>query len=153
MKRAQSTFLVVIFCLINISAFATNGDHPGEVFNDTELVQATESQRNAFYIEAGNLTVTKILPDDTSGLPHQKWQTRLSNGKVVTIVYNSDMGDRVPVEIGDKFSVGGQYIYYPNGGVVHWLHDDPRGRRPDGYVFLNGIIYGDTDHEDTPVRH
>ena len=107
-----------------------------------------QAAHNVTYVEAGNLTVTKLLPDDTSGLPHQKWEARLSNGNTITLVYNSDMGDRVPVKVGDKFSAGGQYIQTGHTGILHWLHDDPRHNRPDGYVYLNGVVYGDVDHED-----
>ena len=147
MTKYQKALVGLIIGLFAQVAIA-NGDHPGQIQDDQALVQAMHSRKNAFYVEAGNLVVTKLLPDDTSGLPHQKWQARVSDGGTITIVYNSDMGSRVPVQIGDHFQVGGQYIYTPGGGLVHWVHDDPQGKRPDGYVYLNGVVYGDTDHED-----
>lgn len=121
-------------------------DHPGEIQNDNDLVAAVNSRREVFYVEAGNITVSKLLPDDNSGLRHQKWQAKLSNGSVVDIIYNADMGDRVPVRVGDKFGVGGQFIWTRGGGLVHWVHGDPSHRRPDGYVYYNGTVYGDTDN-------
>jgi uncharacterized protein DUF3465 len=147
-KHVLSAIVITLFFNASLS-FAQNGDHPGQVTDDSALVAAVESHRNIFYVEAGNLTVSNILPDDTKGLPHQKWQAKLSNGTTITLIYNSDMGVRVPVKVGDKFAVGGQYIQTPGGGLVHWLHDDPHQTRPDGYVYLNGVVYGDTDHEDT----
>lgn len=146
--KIQNSIASVLLLLLAASNGFANGDHPGQIQDDKALIQAVQSQQNAYYVEAGNLIVTKLLPDDTSGLPHQKWVAKLSNGNAITIVYNSDMGLRVPVQVGDHFSVGGQYIYTRDGGLVHWVHDDPRGQRPDGYVFLNGVVYGDTDHED-----
>lgn len=130
------------------TSFAQGTDHPGKITDDSALVAAISGHHNVFYVEAGNLVVTQILPDDTSGIPHQKWQARLSDGSTITVVYNTDMGTRVPVQLGDKIGVGGQYIQTGRSGLIHWLHDDPKHSRPDGYVYLNGVVYGDTDHED-----
>lgn len=152
MVLARLRVLSLIFLFLNSVAFAGSNsqltDHPGQIQDDAALVSAVSSRHNEFYIEAANLVVTNILPDDTSGLPHQKWQARLSNGSVITVVYNSDMGERVPVQIGSTFGVGGQFIWTGNSGLVHWVHDDPRKIRPDGYVYFNGVVYGDSDHED-----
>ncbi len=125
-----------------------SADHPGQIQNDSEIIDAIHAQKGAFYVEGSNLVVTKILPDDTSGLPHQKWEAKLSDGSIIQVVYNSDMGARVPIHPGDQFAVGGQFLWLGHRGMIHWLHDDPEHHRPDGYVYLNGIVYGDTDHED-----
>lgn len=120
---------------------------PGEVQDDSQIVQAVQAQKNAYYVEAGNLTVEALLKDDTNGLPHQKWVAKLSNGKKINIVYNLDMGVKVPLHVGDKFAVGGQFIWTPQGGLVHWTHEDPKQTRPDGYVLYDNVIYGDTDKD------
>ncbi len=156
MVLARLRVLGLILMFLNSVAFAgANGqltDHPGQIQDDSALVSAVNSRHNEFFIEAGNLVVSNILPDDTSGLPHQKWQARLSDGSIITVVYNSDMGERVPVQIGSTFGVGGQFIWTGNGGLVHWVHDDPKKIRPDGYVYLNGVVYGDSDHEDASTH-
>jgi hypothetical protein len=118
------------------------GDHPGQINDDLALVAAVNSHQRVDYVEAGNLVVTALLPDDTKGLPHQKWQAKLSDGDIITVVYNSDMGQRVPVQVGDRFGVGGQYIPTGRTGIIHWVHADPQHRRPDGYVYFNGVVYG-----------
>ena len=155
MKLAQLRVFCLVLVFLSSFAFATPNqptDHPGQIQDNSELIAAVKSRKNQFYVEAGNLVVTKLLPDDTSGLPHQKWEARLSDGSLVTIVYNSDMGARVPVQIGSSFGVGGQFIWTGNNGLVHWVHDDPKKIRPDGYIYLDGVIYGDTDKED-PIHH
>lgn len=116
--------------------------HPGEIHGDIEIREAVSSRQNQFYVEGAELVVTNILPDDTNGLPHQKWEARLSDGRIIMVVYNSNMGDRIPVEIGATFSVGGQFIWTPDGGLVHWVHADPKHKRPDGYVMFDGVVYG-----------
>ena len=72
---------------------------PGEVTDDRELQQAMRTQRQQQYVEAGNLTVSKLLPDDTVGLPHQKWEAKLSNGAKILVVYNLDMGNDVKLRL------------------------------------------------------
>lgn len=111
--------------------------------NDSDLVRAVNDRRNVNFVEAGGVIVSRILPDDTQGLPHQKWVVKLSNGKEVQAVYNSDMGKRVPVKIGTVMAMGGEFKMTNIGPLIHWLHRDPRGTRPDGYVIIDGVKYGD----------
>jgi len=110
--------------------------------NDSDLVRAVNDRRNVNFVEAGNVTIVEILPDDTQGLPHQKWVVQLSSGAKVHAVYNSDMGARVPVKIGAKMALGGEFKMTNIGPMIHWLHYDPRGQRPDGYVEMNGVTFG-----------
>lgn len=147
MNSVHGLLLVAAISLFTQFGFAGSGgsqaSHPGQVTDDSRLVAAFKARRGVDFIEAGNLVVTKLLPDDNQGLRHQKWQARLSNGGILTIVYNSDMDEKVPLNVGDVFSVGGQFIWTGNGGLIHWVHDDPKGRRPDGYVLFDGVQYGD----------
>ncbi len=113
----------------------------GSAADDSQIVQAMQNQDRVNFVEGANMVVTKLLPDDTQGLQHQKWIVRLSNGTTMQAVYNTDMCPRVPVKVGDVVSMGGQFIWTGGGGLLHWLHKDPRGSRPDGYVFLNGQFY------------
>lgn len=141
--------ILLIALTVNMSVCLAQGsDHPGKVTDDSALVAAFQSHKRVSYLEAGNMVVTQLLPDDTKGLPHQKWQAKLSDGNTITVIYNTDLGDRVPVRVGDTFGVGGQYIPTGHTGIIHWLHDDPKHLRPDGYVYFNGVVYGDSDHED-----
>jgi uncharacterized protein YdbL (DUF1318 family) len=119
----------------------TQPNYSVTVTNDSYLIQAVNQQKNVHYLEAANIQVTKLLEDDTQGREHQKFVARLSNGKVVQIVSNLDMCERIPVSIGDVVSVGGEFIWTKNGGLVHWVHRDPKGIRKDGYVALKGKFY------------
>lgn len=128
--------VIAAFVLLSCSgAFAL-------VSNDTALVQAIHQDQNVSFIEAGNMVVTQILPDDTVGLPHQRWMVRLSDNSTMALIYNSDMGDRVPLQVGESVAAGGQLIMGEQGPLLHWLHSDPKGRRPDGYIYANGVYYG-----------
>jgi hypothetical protein len=108
-----------------------------------QLAAAVDAGRGLNFVEVKNVTVVKILPDDTQGRKHQKWIFALDNGRQVMAVYNSDFSDeRIPVQVGQKMSLGGQFIWDRGGGLLHWLHADPKNRRPDGYVEIGGVVYG-----------
>lgn len=113
----------------------------GGAGQDADLVEAVENKRRVDFVSGSGMLVVKVLPDDTNGSEHQKWVVQLSNGKYLQAVYNSDMCPRVPLKKGDIIDMGGQFIWTPGGGLLHWLHHDPRGNRPDGYVTLNGTVY------------
>ncbi|MBM4117331.1 DUF3465 domain-containing protein [bacterium] len=36
--------------------------------------------------------------------------------------------------MGDALSARGEYEWNPEGGVLHWTHRDPEGRRPGGWI-------------------
>ena len=111
--------------------------------DDSALIAALQNGRTVQFLMAVNLEVIQILPDDTSGLQHQKWIVRLSNGKQVEAVYNMDMCPRVPVHVGDRVALAGMFLMTNQGGLMHWLHHDPQGHRADGFVELNGQRYCD----------
>lgn len=113
----------------------------GDTDDDEAIVKAVEARMRRNFVQGGQMVVTKILPDDNSGLKHQKWMVRLSNGQQMMAVYNSDMCERVPLKVGDVVAMGGQFIWTNDGGLLHWLHHDPRQNRPDGFVQLNGKFY------------
>lgn len=107
-----------------------------------DIANAQQRGKGVNYLEVQDAVVSKLLPDDTQGRPHQKWVVSLANGRSLLSVYNADMGERIPLKVGDTVSMGGQYIWDRSGGLIHWLHHDPKGRRPDGWVELNGVVYG-----------
>lgn len=111
------------------------------MMNDSMLIAAVNQERNVNYLEAGNLVVEKLLPDDLSGREHQKMLVRLTNGKTIQVVSNLDFCEHVPVSIGDRIAVGGQFIWTRGGGLVHWVHTDPSGQRQKGYIVFNGKSY------------
>ncbi|MGZ3769475.1 MAG: DUF3465 domain-containing protein [Bdellovibrio sp.] len=140
-------FLVGILTLLSfkICLAMPQEPNPGQVNDDSTLVAAISAHRSVFYLEAGNLQVIRILREDDQGLPHEKWIARTSNGQTIMIVYNLDMGNPVPIQVGDRFSVGGQFIWTDRGALIHWTHEDPRRTHPNGYVYLNGTVYGDSE--------
>lgn len=115
---------------------------PATASDDSDLIRAVRDRRNIDFVQAANVTVLKIHPEDHQGLPHQKWTVTLSDGSKVLAVYNTDMGAHIPLQVGQKMGLGGQFKWTNQGALIHWLHYDPRQQRPDGYVEVNGQRYG-----------
>lgn len=89
-------------------------------------------------------TVTRLLgtaPGRVS--PHEGFLMRLASGcdLIVRVEANTDFTGAIPLALGQRVSVKGEYEYYPRGGVVHWTHRDPRGRHEGGYIETAGHLY------------
>lgn len=126
---------------VSFQAKAYNYQQEGSSAPDAQIVSAVESHKRQNFVEGADMEVVQVLPDDTAGNQHQKWVVRLSNGKTMQAVYNSDMCPHVPVQVSDRVAMGGMFLWTNVGPMLHWLHHDPRGNRPDGYVMLNGVFY------------
>ena len=113
-----------------------------QVADDGDLIRAVRDNKNVHFVEASQVTVVRLLPDDTQGNLHQKWFIRLSNGARVYCVYNIDFAEKVPLDLYDVVNVGGHFVAAEKGPLLHWLHEDPKRRRPDGFVELHGQRYG-----------
>ncbi|MBX3019076.1 MAG: DUF3465 domain-containing protein [Bdellovibrionaceae bacterium] len=117
--------------------------HEATVTDDRDLVKANRDRRTVRFLRAANLTVTKLMPDDTQGSRHQRFYAKLSDASEVYIVYSLEYGRvRVPVTVGSRIGVGGEYRWTKFGGLLHWVHEDHRDQRPDGYVEVRGVRYG-----------
>ncbi len=112
-----------------------------------EILLALDEGKGLDFVEIKGAEVVRLLPDDNEGRRHQKWIFEIAGGHRITAIYNTSFSEAVPLEIGDIVNVGGQYIFDKNGGVIHWLHVDPKKNRPDGYVELNGKRYGEFNPE------
>ena len=109
--------------------------------DDSQIVQAVKNRKDVNFVAGADMLVKELLPDDQNGLPHQKWVVQLSSGQLVQAISNLDMCPKIPVKVGDKVGLGGQFIWTKDGGLVHWMHGDPKGLRPNGYVELDGKVY------------
>ncbi|CAN5615256.1 hypothetical protein BH10BDE1_BH10BDE1_08680 [soil metagenome] len=135
-------FAAILMVLLASVAVHAGSSAPSYPAGQMALIQTQEAHKGANFIEVADVTVTQLLPDDTFGSRHQKWVVQLSNGREVACVYNIDVTPKIPLKVGDIISLGGQFIYDRDGGLLHWLHEDGRGHRPNGYVELEGVRYG-----------
>ncbi|MFK7887524.1 MAG: DUF3465 domain-containing protein [Gammaproteobacteria bacterium] len=121
---------------------AQNGTSlPTAVADDADrIVAAFEAQQGDLWVETSGV-VDRLLKDDREGSQHQKFIVRLGNGHSVLIAHNIDLAPRVPVSTGDRVRFRGEYEWNNRGGVVHWTHHDPRGRKEGGWIALADEVY------------
>jgi hypothetical protein len=124
-----------------------------------EIIDLINRREETLYVEAQDMKIVKIMPDDRNGREHQIWITQLANGQYVSIIYNSDMCPRVNAQVGDLMSAGGNLVFddRTKQPILHWVHYNPRPNNPsnnrnprnsnaqkphpDGYVEVDGQRY------------
>lgn len=79
-------------------------------------------------------TVDRVLADDRDESRHQRLLLRLADGATVLVAHNIELAERVPVKVGERLRLRGQYEWNERGGVLHWTHRDPRGDHPAGWI-------------------
>jgi hypothetical protein len=90
--------------------------------------------------EAG--VVSRVLPDDLEGSKHQRFIVRLDSGHTLLVSHNIDLAPRVShLKPGDEVEFRGQYEWNERGGLVHWTHHDPEGKRRGGWLRHAGRTY------------
>jgi hypothetical protein len=86
--------------------------------------------------------VRRILADDRSGSRHQRFLFQTISGQSLLIVHNIDLAPRIPsLQPGEILTIRGEYIWNPQGGLMHWTHHDPSGRHSPGYIERRGHRY------------
>lgn len=119
---------------------AAPSDAGGWTSEDDRVEALFRAERSDEVVEVAG-RVDRQLSDDTEGSPHQRFILRLATGRTLLVAHNIDLADRVPLETGDAVRVRGEYEWNAEGGVLHWTHHDPRGRRPGGWIEWNGTRY------------
>jgi hypothetical protein len=105
------------------------------------LVAAFENHQNNVQVQ-GTGRVTRVLPDDTQGSPHQRFIVQLPSGQTVLVAHNIELASRVAsLKAGDSVEFNGEYEWNERGGVIHWTHRDPRGSHVAGWIKHNGRTY------------
>lgn len=106
-----------------------------------EIVDAYKNTDSDFFTEA-RAQVVKILRDDTEGSQHQRFIVKVAPNHTVLVSHNIDLAPRVAgIKVGDWVSFRGEYVWNNKGGVIHWTHHDPRGRREGGWIEHDGQVY------------
>ena len=76
-------------------------------------------------------TCTQVLPDDTSGLHHQRFMVKVSApdpGMVLEVDHDTTFAPRVqPLAVGAAMTIKGVEYHDPGKDGIHWTHhsDDP----------------------------
>ncbi len=119
---------------------ATLATQPNKPQTLEKIRRAANNPGASFWLSAQG-KVIKRLKDDRKGSQHQKFLIKLAPDITLLVAHNIDLGKRVPVHKGDNISLRGRYEWNNRGGVIHWTHHDPKGRKQGGWISLNGKTY------------
>ena len=97
-------------------------------------------QHSGEWVEGAGL-ITRLLSDDNEDDRHQRFVLDLRNGQTVLVAHNLDIGQRVPVGMGDRIRFRGLYEWNEEGGLIHWTHRDLHTSEDAGYISWHGKIY------------
>ncbi|MDD5393808.1 MAG: DUF3465 domain-containing protein [Thiothrix sp.] len=85
-------------------------------------------------------TVVKLLKDDREGSPHQRFLVEIAPDITLLVAHNIELAPRVPVQQGETITLNAEYVWNDKGGVLHWTHHDPQGRK-SGWIEVAGKRY------------
>lgn len=104
------------------------------------ILDAWSSRRSDVWVE-GSGQVVRLLSDDLEGSRHQRLIVEIADGHTILVSHNIDLAPKVPLQPGQLIRFRGEYEWNDRGGVVHWTHHDPRGRREGGWIDSGGKRY------------
>ena len=140
---------LVWICALAIAAFGTAACRRGPVKlsaatstvqDDREALKAQTDRLNKVEVTI-QATVAELLPDDTTGIPHQRFLIVLSNGSKILVAHDTKMAPAVPLKKGDPVRIRGEYIWNAEGGVLHWTHHTDTPRHDCGWIEYGAYRY------------
>lgn len=137
MIQIKHAALLLIFLVISACSQDSSSSLSA---SSTAIQQAFAQQQYKRWLTAQG-TVTKILADDNKGSRHQRFILRTSPQQTVLVAHNIDLAQRVPLHKGSHISLRGRYEWNKKGGVIHWTHHDPKGKKAGGWIELEGQRY------------
>lgn len=108
--------------------------------DETTVERLFAERRSDLMVEVEG-RVSSILPDDLQGSQHQRFIVTLASGHTLLVAHNIDLAPRIPLRDGEPITLLGEYEWNDKGGVLHWTHRDPDGRREGGWIHYAGEIY------------
>ncbi len=133
--------LVLVFALDRFEPPRTEPAPVAEPGGVSAVEAAYAARRSDVWLDAEG-EVARTLADDLEGSRHQRFVLRLDSGHTVLVSHNIDLAPRVEgLRVGDRLSVRGEYEWNERGGVIHWTHHDPEGRRAGGWIERDGERY------------
>lgn len=106
-----------------------------------QKIRAAKNNTRARFWLTVNGKVIKLLKDDNRGSRHQKFLIKLAPDITLLVAHNIDLVQRIPLKKGDQISLRGRYEWNNRGGMMHWTHHDPRGKKQGGWIKLRSKEY------------
>lgn len=107
----------------------------------TTLQKAVANKASHVWFEATTFEIRKVLADDNHGSRHQRFLVKKQGLPTLLVAHNIDLAPRAPLQAGLSVTIKGRYEWNEKGGVIHWTHHDPSGRKAGGWISLNNQRY------------
>jgi len=129
--------------LADASDAAGAGGSPDDsvLVDESGRVEALFASRRSGEMVVISASVDRLLADDNDGSRHQRFIVRLATGHTLLVAHNIDLAERVPLTVGARVRMRGEYEWNEEGGVIHWTHHDPQGAREGGWIDFAGERY------------
>lgn len=141
-RRGGLRWLVVVLAAVSSVQYVSTGlpTLGGHGAAETSLQRAFHQQVSGVWVETEGVVV-KRLRDDRQGSRHQRFIVRAPSGQSLLVSHNIDLAAKVPLTEGDHIKLRGRYEWNEQGGLIHWTHHDPQGRKPGGWIEQAGRTY------------
>ncbi|MEA2667644.1 MAG: hypothetical protein QOJ33_578 [Chloroflexota bacterium] len=129
--------LAVVFSVVWLAACGASAQP-----DDAAIVSDFHNHRSNVEVTADG-TIVRLLADRTSSTgTHEQFILKLSSGDLtIEVEHNISIARRVPAKEGDHVIIHGEYVWNPQGGLIHFTHHDPQGTHEGGYIVDGGTTY------------
>jgi hypothetical protein len=133
------TILVILAAVLFLPRWMTN-PHVQEKPGYLIVQEAYLNRESDLMVEVAG-TVVRMLADEGSGVPQQRFVIELLDGRRLLVLHDLKSGDRVPIALGDQVTVRGEYRWSEPGGSLHWTHREGSRDDRDGWIRHEGRRY------------
>lgn len=85
--------------------------------------------------------VTRLIMDEEESAREQKFVIYAISGQSLLVTHDLSRSDRIPVAIGDKVMVRGEYVWSEPGGTLVWTTRDNGSGGRNGWIEHKGERY------------
>ena len=107
---------------------------------DSAIAEVFAQERSGLMVEVTG-RVDRLLPEDLTGIPQQRFILKLKNGHILLILNDLEYSDPVPLVEWDTVGVRGEYEWTAQGGKVSRTHRDPGFGLKHGWIEHKGKRY------------
>lgn len=136
-------FLILVFWNFFKSKTTPSIEAPISAEALTPFAKGLDCKCDQNFVVSPNLKVVKALKEDDHGIRHQKWLVQAPSGQIILFVHNLELCKPLNLQKNDQVKLAGEFKWTDKGALIHWAHFDPKKKRPDGYVELEGHKYCD----------
>ena len=146
MTRSNVLPVVLGFALLVVGLFYTRFNRQTVTVRDasragavgcSQVATGFQKHESGIWLTVSAI-IARLLPDSYGRNEHQRFIVRCPSGQTILIVNDVSIGQRVPVGMGQRVVVRGQYVWNRQGGLIHFTHHrDGNG----GWILFQGHVY------------